>query len=94
MIDSNRIGLPSFCLLLVAAFVSILLGARQDQYCFGPPLHNWAWRFDRICLFAEIATIPLAIVVLFVDRKKLFAVITLSCFVPLLIIDGLAHGCN
>jgi hypothetical protein len=94
MIKSNRIGLPSFGLLMTAALVSILLGARQDQYCFGPPIHNWAWHFDRICLFAEIAAIPLAIIALFVDKKKLFAVLTLFCLIPLLIIDGLAHGCN
>jgi hypothetical protein len=94
MIESKRIGLLSFCLLIIAAFISILLGVRQDQYCFGPPIHNWAWHLDRICLFAEITAIPLAIIALFVDKKKLFAVLTLSCLVPLLIIDGLAHGCN
>jgi hypothetical protein len=90
-----KVGLPSFCLLILAASISILLGARRDQsFCFGPPVHNWAWQFNRICLLAELASIPLALVAVFRDKRKLLAVLALSFFIPLQVIDTFTGGCK
>jgi hypothetical protein len=45
-------------------------------------------------LLAVLVSILAAIGGLFIDKKKLFAVLTLVCFIPVLVLDGLAAGCN
>jgi hypothetical protein len=44
--------------------------------------------------FAMLASVLAAFGGLFVDKKKHFAALTLICFVPVLVLDGLAAGCN
>jgi hypothetical protein len=89
-----NVGLGSFCLLGLATLGSILIGLRPDQYCFGPPVHNWAWQLGRGFLLAEFVSVPVAFFALFVDQRKVFASLTLALFVPGLLLTALARGCN
>jgi len=91
---SARIGLASLGMLAVAGVGAMMLGAREDQYCFGPPIRNWAWQLQRFCLLAVLVSPLVAIAALRFEARKLFAVLTISLFIPVLLIDALAAGCN
>ena len=91
---SAKVGMASLVLLAVAGVAAILLGSREDQYCFGPPIHNWAWQLNRLCLLAVLISPIVAVAALRFDSRKLLAILTLSLFVPVLLVDALAAGCN
>ena len=93
--ESERapIGMPAVCAFLAAFCVDMLLGARADQYCLGPPVHNWAWQCGRFCLFVMFASAAASVVALKVDRRKLYAIVTLASFFPLLLLDAMHQGC-
>lgn len=89
-----KIGLVSLGLLAAAGLGAMLLGSREDQYCFGPPVHNWAWQLQCLCLLAVLASPFLAMAALRFEARKLFAVLTIALFVPVLLVDALTAGCN
>ena len=89
----SRIGLASLCILVVAFFPEFILSRRADQYCFGPPVHNWAWQFNRVLGFAMLLSIVGAIAGLIADERKSFAVIALLLWLPLTMLVALASGC-
>jgi hypothetical protein len=79
--------------LVLAFFPEFLLNRRPDQYCFGPPVHNWAWQWSRVFFFAMLLSIVGAIVGLKRDERKLFAVVVIFLWLPLMTLVGLASGC-
>jgi hypothetical protein len=93
--ESQRapIGMPAFCAFLAAFCIDMLLGVRADQYCLGPPIHNWAWQCGRVCLFVMSASAAASVVALKVDRRKLYAIATLAGFFPALLLDAMHQGC-
>lgn len=89
----SRIGLVSLCVLVVAFLPDFILNHRADQYCFGPPIHNWAWQWSRLFLFTMLLSLVGAIAGLIADKRKSFAVIALLLWFPLMILVALASGC-
>jgi hypothetical protein len=90
----GRIGFATFCALCLTGAIAFILAQRPEQYCFAPPVHNWAFKVIRACLLAEACVTAVAFLGLFIDKKRLFACLTLALFFPILIADGLAMGCN
>jgi hypothetical protein len=90
----GRIGFASFCALSLAGAIAFIVAQRPDQYCFGPPVHNWADKLIQLCLLVELVGTVIAVFGLFLDKEKLFAVLTLAFFLPVFFVDGLARGCN
>ena len=93
-IRHGKTGFASFALLLAAGMTAFILAQRADQYCFLPPVHNWAFESIRVCLLAELCGVVIGLFGLSLDKQKLFSILTLGLFLPLLIADALAMGCN
>ena len=88
-----RFGISALCLLLIGFWVDFAVGGREDQYCFGPPVHNWAWHCGQISFFTMLVSVVLSVIALRIDQRKRYAVITLLCFMPLLLLDTIHEGC-
>jgi hypothetical protein len=93
-IRRGRIGFASFCALCLAGSIAFILAHRPDQYCFAPAVHNWAYKLIRVCFLVELGATVIAFFGLFLDKDKLYAVLTLALFLPVFIAGGLAMGCN
>lgn len=93
-VRSGRIGFVGFFALCLAGAIAYVLAQRPDQYCFAPPVHNWAFQLIRVCLLVELCGAVTGVVGMFFDKKRLFAVLAPGLFLPILIVDGLAMGCN
>jgi hypothetical protein len=90
----GKLGFACLCTLYSTGVTAFFVAHRPDQYCFAPPVHNWAYRLLQVCLLAEACAAALALVGLLIDKDKIFAIVTLVSFPLILIADGLAMGCN
>ena len=93
-IREGKTGFAGLFVLLSAGCIAFVLAQRADQYCFLPPVHNWAFKSIRVCLLAELCGIVIGLLGLFLDKQKLLSILTLGLFLPVLIADALAMGCN
>ena len=89
----SKLGGTSLFCLIVGFVPSFLLGRREDQYCFGPPVHNWAWQILRVSLLVMLLSGVGAFVGLFADHRKWLAGLAFFLWWPLILLVALASGC-
>jgi len=90
----RRLGLAAFVVLWIGFGLDFWIGGRDDQYCFGPPVNNWAWHTGQFAFALMLLSVVAAIVALIRSDRKPFAAATLFLFLPLLLLDALRMGCN
>jgi len=89
-----RFGVTALFLLVAGFCVDFVINGREDMYCFSPPAHNVAYHVGQVVFFTMVAGGIASLIGLRIDRTKRYALITVACFLPLLLIDALRMGCN